>query len=36
MTTGFAMQMATVAIGWQVYSVREESLILTRRVRLPS
>ena len=28
MTTGFAMQMATVAIGWQVYSVRENPLDL--------
>jgi len=27
-TTGFAMQMATVAIGWQVYSVRENPLDL--------
>jgi MFS family permease len=27
-TTGFAMAMATVAIGWQVYSVRENPLDL--------
>ena len=27
-TTGFAMAMATVAIGWQVYSVREKPLDL--------
>ncbi len=28
LATGFAMQMATVAIGWQVYSVRENPLDL--------